>query len=66
MKRYGSDAKHERAAIDKTNFPTAVCEAALAHTIRDKVEAAYNRTDLFERRREPMETWAAYATGETC
>jgi integrase len=49
-------------AAERTNFPRAVCEAALAHTIRDKSEAAYNRTDLFDRRRELMTAWAAFAT----
>ena len=38
--------------------------AALAHTLRDKTEAAYHRTDLFERRRELMTTWAAFATAK--
>ena len=33
---------------------------ALAHVVRNKVEAAYRRTDLFERRRWLMEDWAAY------
>ena len=32
-------------AAERTNVPRAVCEAALAHTLRDKTEAAYNRTD---------------------
>ncbi len=50
-------------AAEQTNFPTAVCEAALAHTIKDKVEAAYHRTDLFARRRELMEHWSRYCTG---
>ena len=49
-------------AAEKTNVPRAVCEAALAHTLRDKTEAAYNRTDLFDRRRELMDTWAKFAT----
>ena len=49
-------------AAEQTNFPSTVCEAALAHAVRDKVEAAYFRTDLFERRRELMHTWAAFAT----
>ncbi len=43
-----------------TNAPRAVMEAALAHTIPDKTEAAYARSDLFERRRTLMEQWAAY------
>lgn len=49
-------------SAERTNVPRAVCEAALAHTLRDKTEAAYNRTDLFERRRELMASWAAFAT----
>ena len=48
-------------AAEQTNFPRAVCEAALAHALRDKTEAAYHRTDLFERRRQLMVSWAAFA-----
>ena len=48
-------------AAERTSFPRAVCEATLAHTLRDKTEAAYHRTDLFERRRELMTAWAKYA-----
>jgi integrase len=51
-------------ASERTNTPSAVCEAALAHTVRDKTEAAYNRTDLFERRRKLMSAWAAFATAK--
>jgi integrase len=51
-------------ASERTNAPRAVCEAALAHTLKDKAEAAYHRTDLFERRRELMTTWAAFATAK--
>ena len=40
-----------------------VAEAALAHTIRNKAEAAYARTDLLERRRELMEAWSEYLVG---
>jgi integrase len=47
-------------ASEQTNFPQAVCEAALAHAVKNKVEAAYNRTDLFEKRRELMTTWAKF------
>lgn len=49
-------------AEELTNFPRAVCEAALAHRVKDKAEAAYLRTDLFERRKELMAAWSAYAT----
>ena len=43
-----------------TNYSREVCEAALAHTLKDRVEAAYRRTDLFELRRPLMEDWARY------
>ena len=49
-------------AAERTNFPREVCEMALAHTIRDKTEAAYRRGDLLEKRRDLMETWAAYVS----
>jgi integrase len=47
-------------AAEKTNFSREVCEMALAHSIRDKAEAAYRRGDLFEKRRRLMEAWASY------
>ena len=43
-----------------TGQPREVAEAALAHTIRNKAEAAYARTDLLDRRREMMDAWSAY------
>jgi integrase len=49
-------------AAERTNFPREVCEMALAHAISNKVEAAYRRGDLFEKRRQPMASWAAFAT----
>jgi integrase len=51
-------------AAEQTNYPREVCEAALAHTLKDKVEAAYRRTDLFDKRRQLMADWAAFAIGE--
>ena len=51
-------------AAERTNVPRAVCESALAHSLRDKTEAAYNRTDLFERRRDLMDSWSAFATAK--
>ena len=45
-------------ASEATAFPGEVAEAALAHTLRDKVEAAYRRGDLFEKRRRLMDDWA--------
>lgn len=47
-------------AAELTDHPREVVEAALAHTIRNKVEAAYARTDLFDRRRSLMDDWATY------
>ena len=45
---------------ERTNHPREVAEMALAHTIGDKVEAAYRRGDLFEKRRALMSEWAAF------
>jgi integrase len=47
-------------AAERTNFTNEVCEAALAHVIKIKAEAAYRRGDLFDKRRKLMEAWAAY------
>ena len=47
-------------AAERTEFPTAVVEAALAHRVADSVEAAYFRSDLFDRRRELMQAWSDY------
>lgn len=47
-------------ASERTNFAREICEAALAHIVKDKTEAAYRRGDLFERRRELMATWVAF------
>ena len=47
-------------AAEETDHPREVIEAALAHVVRNKVEAAYARSDLFDRRRLLMDDWAAY------
>jgi|SRR5579862_3051366 len=52
-------------ARERTNFAGEVSEAALAHIIGDKTEAAYARGDLFEKRRKLMDAWAAYCTTPT-
>ena len=44
-------------AAETTSFPGEVCEAALAHAIGNKTEAAYRRGDLFEKRRQLMNAW---------
>ena len=54
-------------AAEETDYPREVIEAALAHVVRNRVEAAYARSDLFERRRVLMEGWARYlARGIGC
>ena len=50
-------------AAERTAYPREVVETALAHAVENKVEAAYRRGDLFEKRRKLMEAWAGYCTG---
>ncbi|HFK2003009.1 TPA: tyrosine-type recombinase/integrase [Pseudomonas aeruginosa] len=45
---------------EETSFPREVCELALAHRLAGKVEAAYNRSDLLEKRRSLMDAWNNY------
>jgi integrase len=47
-------------AAEKSTTPPAVVEAALAHVVKDKTEAAYFRSELFDLRRKLMETWAGF------
>ncbi|MBT4890192.1 MAG: tyrosine-type recombinase/integrase [Rhodospirillales bacterium] len=47
-------------AAEQTNYPSEVAEMALAHTVGDKVEAAYRRGDLYNKRCKIMESWAKY------
>jgi integrase len=49
-------------AAERTNFPSEVAEMALAHAVESKVEAAYRRGDLFEKRRRLMQQWATFCT----
>lgn len=44
-------------------YPRDLAERALAHTVQNKVEAAYHRTDLLEQRRPMMEAWAGFVLG---
>jgi integrase len=67
LKRMGTDvtAHGFRSAFrdwaaECTAYPNEVCEAALAHTIGNRVEAAYRRGDLFEKRARLMADWSAY------
>lgn len=45
---------------ERTSYPHDVAEMALAHAISNKVEAAYRRGDLFDKRRRMMDDWAAF------
>jgi integrase len=50
---------------ESTNHPRELAEMALAHALRDKIEAAYQRGDLLERRRTLMDQWAAFCAKPT-
>ena len=50
-------------AAECSDAPREVCELALAHVNTNAIEAAYRRTDLFERRRALMQQWAAFLAG---
>ena len=49
-------------AADQTAYPNHVVEMALAHIVGDKVEAAYRRGDLFDKRRRLMHEWSRYCS----
>src|SRR5206468_5691255 len=52
-------------AAEMTGFPPDVVEMALAHAVSSKVEAAYRRGDLFDKRRRLMEAWAEFCNHGT-
>ena len=52
-------------AAECSDAPREVCELALAHVNTNAIEAAYRRSDLFERRRLLMDDWAKYVRGES-
>ena len=57
---HGFRATFRTWATRSTNYQREVIEAALAHVIGDKTEAAYQRGDLLEKRRRLMDAWAAF------
>jgi integrase len=59
---HGFRATFKTWASEQTAFPADVVEAALAHAIGDKVERAYSRGDLFDKRRKLMDAWAAFCS----
>ncbi len=52
-------------AAERTNYPREVAEMALGHAVSDKVEAAYRRGDLFEKRRRLMDEWTKFCRTAT-
>ena len=60
---HGFRSSFRNWVAEETNYPDEVAEAALAHTIPNKVEAAYRRTDFLAKRRAMMADWAAYCGG---
>ena len=57
---HGFRSSFREWAAERTNYPREVAEMALAHVVGDKVEAAYRRGDLFEKRRRLMDEWARF------
>ena len=51
-------------AADQTAYPREIAEAALAHVLKDKTEAAYRRTDLFEKRRRLLDDWGKFLSSD--
>jgi integrase len=60
---HGFRATFRTWAAEETNHPREVCEMALAHSLGNKVEAAYNRGDLLDKRRSLMNDWALFVNG---
>ena len=59
---HGMRATFRMWTAERTAVAREVVEAALAHQIKDKVEEAYQRSDLFQKRVELMEQWGAFCT----
>ena len=59
---YGFRSSFRDWAVECSDAPGEVCELAPAHVKTNRIEAAYLRTDLFERRRVLMEQWAMFVT----
>jgi integrase len=47
-------------AAERTNYPRELCEVALAHTVGDETERAYQRGDLLDKRRRLMDQWSTF------
>jgi integrase len=62
---HGFRATFKTWASERTSFQNEIVEAALAHVIGDKVEQAYRRSDLFEKRRRLMDAWTKFCDQPT-
>ena len=58
--RHGFRSSFRDWAAECTEAPREICEFALVHVNSDRIEAAYRRSDLFEKRRKLMADWASY------
>ena len=61
---HGFRASFPDWCAEATNFPREIAEAALGHVLGNKVEAAYQRGDLLEKRRTLMNAWTGYCSGD--
>ena len=62
---HGMRSSFRQWTAEKTNAPREVCELALAHVNNDRVEAAYQRSDLYDLRARLMQSWADYLRGSS-
>lgn len=63
---YGLRSTFRDWASETTNDPSDMAELALAHAIGNRVEQAYRRGDMLEKRREMMEDWGRFLTNRRC
>lgn len=60
---HGFRSAFKEWAAESTTYANELSEMALAHTIKDRVEAAYRRGNMLERRRPMMEAWGRFCSG---
>ena len=65
MTAHGFRSSFRDWVSEASDFSGELAEAALAHAVKDKTEAAYRRGDLLEKRRKLMAAWGAYCVGES-
>ena len=62
---HGFRSSFREWAAERSSIPREVAEEALAHVNPNRVEAAYQRSDLFDRRRDLMSAWARFISADT-